>query len=109
MDIAEKRLISDLRPLSSGSIRRTSKYDLPPSRYGEIKYVVSYGLARVPAGLFWAYKIRKDYYWQQKLYRTTALWWSPSLQWTIRQWPEEPGKVSEVGEFNWELLSVSSE
>jgi hypothetical protein len=108
-DVAEKRLISDLWPLRSGSIGRTSKYDLPPSRYGEIDYVVSYGLARVPAGLFWAYKIRKDYYWQNKLYRTTTLWWSPSLKWTILQWPEEPGKVSQVGGFNWELLSVSSE
>ena len=104
----EKKLIADLWPLRSGSIVKASKYDLP-SEYSEIEYVVAYGLARVPAGVFWAYKIRKNYYWQNRLYYITTLWWSPSLKWTIRQWPEEPGKPSQVGGFNWELLSVSSE
>ena len=106
-DLAEKKLIGDLWPLRSGSIEKASKYDLP-LRYSELEYTVSYGLARVPAGLFWAYKIRKDYYWQNNLYHTNTLWWSPSLKWTILQWPEEPGKPSQVGGFNWELLSVSS-
>ena len=107
-DVAEKKLIIDLWPLRGGSTRKTSKYDLP-SKYSEVEYAVAYGLARVPAGLFWVYKIRKDYYWQNNLYHTTTLWWSPSLRWTILQWPEEPGKPSQVGGYNWELLSVSSE
>jgi hypothetical protein len=50
-DVAEKKLISDLWPLRSGSIGKASKYDLP-LKYSEIEYIVSYGLARVPAGLF---------------------------------------------------------
>jgi hypothetical protein len=107
-DVAEKKLITDLWPLRGGSTRKTSKYDLP-SKYSEVEYAVAYGLARVPAGLFWVYKIRKDYYWQNNLYHTTTLWWSPSLRWTILQWPEEPGKASQVGGYNWELLSVSPE
>jgi hypothetical protein len=107
-DVAEKQLIIDLWPLRGGSTRRTSNYDLP-SKYSEVEYAVAYGLARVPAGLFWVYKIRKDYYWQNNLYHTTTLWWSPSLRWTILQWPEEPGRPSQVGGYNWELLSVSSE
>ena len=53
----EEKLIADLWPLRSGSIVKASKYDLP-SEYSEIEYVVTYGLARVPAGVFWAYKIR---------------------------------------------------
>ncbi|KWV59817.1 hypothetical protein AS156_30295 [Bradyrhizobium macuxiense] len=108
-DVAEKQLIRDLWPLRSGTIGKASKYDLPSSSSVEIEYAVSYGFASVPAGLFWAYKIRKEYYWQNKLYHTTTLWWSPSLKWTILQWPEEPGKASRVGGYNWELLSVSSE
>ena len=105
---AEAKLISDLWPLRSGSIGKASKYGLP-LKYGEIEYIVSYGLARVPAGLFWAYKIRKNYYWQNNIYYTNTLWWSPSLKWTILQWPEKPGKPSQVGGYNWELLAVSSE
>jgi hypothetical protein len=108
-DVAEKKLITDLWPLRAGYTGKISKYDLP-SKYSEIEYVVvAYGLACVPAGVFWAYKIRKDYYWQNKLYHTTTLWWSPSLKWTILQWPEEPGKPSQAGGYNWALLSVSSE
>ena len=107
--IAEKKLIADLWPLRTGSTGKISKYDLP-SKYSEIEYaVVAYGLAHVPAGVFWAYKVRKDYYWKNNLYHTTTLWWSPSLRWTILQWPEEPGKPSHVGGYNWELLSASSE
>jgi hypothetical protein len=107
-DVAEKKLIADLWPLRSGSIRKISEYDLP-SQYSEIEYGVTYGLARVPAGLFWAYRIRKDYYWQNNLYHSTTLWWSPSLKWTILQWPEEPGEPSQVGGNNWELMSISAE
>jgi hypothetical protein len=108
-DLAEKKLIADLWPLRVGNTGKASKYDLP-SRFSEVEYgVVAYGLAVVPAGVFLAYKIRKDYYWQNNLYHTTTLWWSPSLKWTILQWPEEPGKPSQVGGYNWELLSVSSE
>lgn len=107
-DVAEKRLITDLWPLRSGSMAKASEYNLP-LKYSEIEYVVAYGLARVPAGLFWAYKIRKNYYWQNNLYYTTTLWWSPSLKWTILQWIEQPGTPSQLGGFNWELLSVSSE
>ena len=107
-DVAEKKLITNLWPLRAGYTGKISKYDLP-SEYSEIEYVVvAYGLARVPAGVFWAYKVRKDYYWQSKLYHTTTLWWSPSLKWTILQWPEEPGKPSQAGGYNWALLSVSS-
>jgi len=107
-DAAEKKLIADLWPLRAGKTGKISTYDLP-SKYSEIEYVVvAYGLACVPAGVFWAYKIRKDYYWQGKLYHTTTLWWSPSLKWNILQWPEEPGKPSRPGGFNWALLSVSS-
>ena len=107
-DVAEKKLITDLWPLRAGATGKISKYDLP-SKYSEIEYVVvAYGLASVPAGVFWAYKIRKDYYWQNKLYHTTTLWWSPSLKWPILQWPEEPGKPARAGGFNWALLSVSS-
>ena len=62
-DVAEKKLIADLWPLRAGHTGKISKYDLP-SKYSEIEYVVvAYGLACVPAGVFWAYKIRKDYYW----------------------------------------------
>jgi hypothetical protein len=108
-DVAEKKLITDLWPLRAGYTGKISTYDLP-SKYSEIEYVVvAYGLARVPAGVFWAYEIRKDYYWENKLYHTTTLWWSPSLKWSILQWPEEPGKPSQAGGYNWALLSASSE
>jgi hypothetical protein len=108
-DVAEKKLITDLWPLRAGYTGKISTYDLP-SKYSEIEYVVvAYGLACVPAGVFWAYEIRKDYYWENKLYHTTTLWWSPSLKWSILQWPEEPGKPSQAGGYNWALLSVSSE
>ena len=107
-DAAEKRLITDLWPLRAGNTKTISEYGIA-SKYSGIEYaVVAYGLARVPAGTFWAYKIRKDYYWQGKLYHTTTLWWSPSLRWVILQWPEEPGKRSRPGGFNWALASVSS-
>jgi hypothetical protein len=107
-DVVEKKLIADLWPLRPDNTGKASKYNLP-SKYSEIEYVVfAYGLARVPAGVFWAYKIRKDYYWQNKLYHTTTLWWSPSLKWTILQWPEESGKPAQAGGYNWALLSVSS-
>jgi hypothetical protein len=107
-DVAEKKLITDLWPLRAGAAGKISKYDLP-SKYSEIEYVVvAYGLAHVPAGVFWAYKVRKDYFWQNNLYHTTTLWWSPSLKWTILQWPEELGKPSQAGGYNWALLSVSS-
>jgi hypothetical protein len=106
-DGAEKKLITDLWPLHAGDSRKASKYALP-MKYGEVEYVVvSYGLAHVPAGLYWAYKVRKDYYWEGKLYHTTMLWWSTSLKWTILQWPEEPGKPAKAGGFNWKLWSVS--
>jgi hypothetical protein len=59
--------------------RKNGKYDLP-SKYSEAEYAVAYGLVRVPAGLFWVYKIRKDYYWQNNLYHTTTLWWSPVIE-----------------------------
>jgi hypothetical protein len=108
-DVAEKKLVTDLWPLRAGARARISQYDLP-SKYSEVEYVVAaYGLARVPAGWFWAYKVRKDYYWQDKLYHTTTLWWSPSLKWSILQWPEQPGKPSRAGGYNWALRSVSSE
>jgi hypothetical protein len=108
-DVAEKKLITDLWPLRGGSAGKASKYDLP-SKDSEIEYaVVAYGLARVPAGVFWAYNVRKNYYWQGKLYHATTLWWSPSLKWSILQWPEEPGKPSRAGGYNWALLSMSSE
>lgn len=108
-DLAERKLIADLWPLRVGKTGKTSKYDLP-SRFSEVEYVVvDYGLAVVPAGVLWAYKVRKDYYWQNRLVHTTTLWWSPKLKWTILQWPEEPGKPSRAGGFNWGLLSVSSE
>jgi hypothetical protein len=108
-DVAEKQLITDLWPLRAGYTGKTSKYDLP-SRFSEIEYVVAaYGVAVVPAGVFWAYKIRKNYYWQNNLCYTTTLWWSPSLRWTILQWPEQPGKPSQTGGYNWGLLSVSSQ
>jgi hypothetical protein len=109
-DAAEKNLITNLWPLRVGYTARIVKND-PPSRFvDEINYaVVAYGLARVPAGLFWIYKIKKDYYRQSIHYYTTTLWWSPTLKWTVMQWPEEPGKISQVGGTNWELLSVSSQ
>jgi len=108
-DAAEKKLVADLWPLRPGHTGKISKYDLP-SKYSEVEYdVVGYGLAFVPAGVFWAYKIRKIYYWQNKLHHTTTLWWSPSLKWTILQWPEEPGKPARAGGYNWALLSVSSQ
>lgn len=107
-DLAEKKLIVDLWPLRVGNIGRASNYNLP-SRFSEVEYAVdAYGLAVVPAGTFWAYKIRKDYYWQNRLIHTTTLWWSPSLKYLILQWPEQPGKVSRAGGFNWGLLSVSA-
>lgn len=106
-DLIEKKLIADLWPLRVGNTSKASDYHLP-SRFSEVKYsVVSYGLAVVPAGKFWAYKIRKDYHWQDKLVYRTTLWWSPVLRWTILQWPEEVGKVSRTGGYNWGLLSVS--
>ncbi|THD49380.1 MAG: hypothetical protein E8A46_20325 [Bradyrhizobium sp.] len=109
-DAAEKNLIANLWPLSVGHTARIAKND-PSSRFvDEIDYtVVAYGLAHVPAGLFWIYKIKKDYYRENILYHTTTLWWSPTLKWTVRQWPEEPGKISQVGGYNWELLSLSSQ
>jgi hypothetical protein len=101
-DAAEKQLITDLWPLRAGDVGTTSKYDLP-SRYGKIEYVVdAYGIAVVPAGPFWAYKIRKNYYWQDSLCYTTTVWWSPALKWVILQWPEQ------AGGYKWGLLSVSS-
>jgi hypothetical protein len=107
-DLAEQKLIADLWPLRVGHLSKASNYNLP-SRFSEVEYAVdAYGLAVVPAGKFWAYKIRKDYYWQNRLIRTTTLWWAPSLKYLILQWPEEPGKVSRAGGFNWGLLSVSS-
>ena len=107
-DVAEKKLITDLWPLRAGGTGTISGYGIP-SKYSGIEYaVVAYGLARVPAGLFWAYKVRKDYYWQGKLYHTTTVWWSPSLRWVILQWPEEPGTPSRPRGFNWALLSVSA-
>ncbi|QPF87553.1 hypothetical protein IC762_15230 [Bradyrhizobium genosp. L] len=107
-DAAEKRLITDLWPLRAGKAGTISKYDIP-SKYSGLEYsVVAYGLARVPAGVFWAYKVRKEYYWQGRLYHTTTLWWAPSLRWVILQWPEEPGKIARPGGLNWALLSVSA-
>ena len=106
-DLAEKKLIADLWPLRVGHTNKATNYDLP-SRFSEVEYVVeAYGLAVVPAGKFWAYKIRKNYYWQNRLVHVTTLWWSPELKWTILQWPEEPGKPSRAGGYNWGLLSVS--
>ena len=108
-DLAERRLIADLWPLRVGNTGKTSKYALP-SRFSEVEYVVvDYGLAVVPSGAIWAYRIRKDYYWQNRLVHTTTLWWSPKLKWTILQWPEQPGKPSRAGGYNWGLLSVSSQ
>jgi hypothetical protein len=107
-NVVEKKLITELWPLRGGAVVKASKYGLPTD-YSEIEYVVTYGLARVPAGLFWAYKIREDYYFQNSLYYSTTLWWSPSLKWSILQWPEWPGKPAHFGGFNWELMSVSSE
>jgi hypothetical protein len=108
-DMAEKKLIADLWPLRVGNTGKASNYNLP-SRFGEVIYTVdAYGLAVVPAGAFWAYEIRKKYYWQNKLIATTTLWWSPSLQYLILQWPEKPGVVSRAGGFNWGLLSVASQ
>jgi hypothetical protein len=106
-DVAEKALITDLWPLRAGYTGKASKYNLP-SRFSEIEYVVTYGLAVVPAGVFWAYKIRKNYYWENNLYYTTTLWWSSSLKWTILQWPEQLGRPSKAGGLNWGLLSVAS-
>lgn len=108
-DAAEKKLIAELWPLRAGDTRSISK-ELP-SRYGDLKYtVVAYGVAHVPAGLFWAYKIRKDYYThaQHVLYHSTTLWWSPSLKWSLLQWIEKPGKPSQAGGLNWKLVSVTS-
>jgi hypothetical protein len=42
-------------------------------------------------------------HWQNNLYHTTTLWWSPSLKWSILQWLEEPGKPSQAGGYNWAL------
>jgi len=106
-DVAEKALITDIWPLRPGYTGKASKYNLP-SRFSEIEYVVTYGLAVVPAGMFWAYKIRKTYYWENSLCYTTTLWWSSSLKWTILQWPEQPGRPSQAGGLNWGLLSVAS-
>jgi hypothetical protein len=108
-DLAEKKLITDLWPLRVGNKAKASSYNLP-SRFGEVIYTVdAYGLAVVPAGAFWAYKIRKDYYWQNRLISTTTLWWSRSLKYLILQWPEKPGEVSRAGGYNWGLLAVSSQ
>ena len=107
-DAAEKKLVTDIWPLRAGNSRKASNYGLP-MKFGEVEYTVAaYGLAHVPAGLFWAYKVRKDFYWEDKLYHTTTLWWSPSLKWTILQWPEEPGKPAKAGGYNWKLWSVAS-
>jgi hypothetical protein len=106
-DDAEKALITGLWPLRPGYTGKASDYNLP-SRFSEIEYMVTYGLAVVPAGVFWVYKIRKNYYWQNSLCYTTTLWWSPLLKWTILQWPEQPGRPSRTGGLNWGLVSVSS-
>ena len=107
-DLAEQKLITDLWPLRVGNSNKASHYDLP-SRFSEVEYTVdAYGLAVVPAGKFWAYKIRKDYYWLNRVVHTTTLWWAPSLKYVILQWPEQPGKISRAGGYNWGLLSVSS-
>ena len=93
-DLAEKKLAGDLWPLRVGHARKASAYGLP-SRFSEVEYTVdAYGLAVVPAGVHWAYKIRKDYYWQNKLIFTTTLWWSRSLRWTILQWIGATGNYS---------------
>jgi hypothetical protein len=108
-DMAERKLIADLWPLRVGKTAKASSYNLP-SRFSEVEYTVdAYGLAVVPAGKFWAYKIRKEYYWQDRLVHTTTLWWSPALKYLILQWPEDPGKVSRAGGYNWGLLSVSTQ
>jgi hypothetical protein len=108
-DAAEKQVITDLWPLRVGTTSKSSSYDLP-SRFSEIDYVVvAYGIAVVPAGVFRAYKIRKNYYCENSLAYTTTLWWSPSLKWVILQWPEQTGMPSRAGGFNWGLLSVSSQ
>jgi hypothetical protein len=107
-DVAEGKIITDLWPLRPGESRKASAYGLP-MKFSEVEYsVVAYGVAHVPAGLFWAYKVRKDFYWEGKLFHTTTLWWSPSLKWVILQWPEEPGKPAKSGGYNWKLLSVSA-
>jgi hypothetical protein len=102
-DAAEKAVITGLWPLRAGTTSESSKYDLP-SRFSEIDYVVDgYGVAVVPAGAFWAYQIKKNYYCQGSLCYTTTLWWSPALKWVILQWPYHPGG------YKWGLLSVSSQ
>ncbi|MGJ4941828.1 hypothetical protein ACQR1W_14730 [Bradyrhizobium sp. HKCCYLS1011] len=107
-DLAQKQLIANIWPLRTGYSESVSKYG-SPWEYSEIKYeVVEFGLAVVPAGMYWAFNIRKTYYWQGRLAYTTTLWWSPALKWTIRQWPEEPGKIARTGGFNWSLVSVST-
>jgi hypothetical protein len=107
-DAGEKQLIAEIWPLRAGHVEQASKYG-PPSKYSDIEYaVVAYGAAVVPAGVFWAYKIKKNYYWQNELAYTTTLWWSPSLKWTILQWPEEVGKPARTGGNNWGLVSVST-
>lgn len=108
-DVAQKQLLANIWPLRIGHSDRVSKYG-QPWQYSEIEYeVVAYGLAVVPAGLYRAFKIRKTYFWQGRLNYTTTLWWSPALKWTIRQWPEEPGKPARTGGFNWSLVAVSTQ
>lgn len=105
-DSAEKKLISGLWPLRVGNSGNATNL---PSGFSKIEYVVAgYGLAVVPAGAMWAYRIRKDYYWHDRLVYTTARWWSPSLKWTILQWTEEFGQPSRAGGYNWGLLSVAA-
>ena len=109
-DATEKNLITNMWPIRVGYAGRIAKSDPSAKFLDEVSYsVAGYGMARVPAGLFWVYKIKKEYFRQNSLYHTTTLWWSPELKWTIRQWPEERGKISQVGGYNWELLSISSE
>ena len=101
-DAAEKQVITDLWPLRARTTSKSSNHDLS-SQYSEIDYVVvAYGIAVVPAGPFWAYKIRKNYYGPNGLCYTATVWWSPSLKWVILQWPEW------ASGYKWGLLSVSS-
>jgi hypothetical protein len=104
-DPTERKMITELWPLRGDTIGTTSSTD--PKKF-RIEYSISYGLASVPAGLFWVYKVRNDYYWQDAPYYTRTLWWSPSLKWSIAQrmqdWTNSPDFVG----YNWALLSVSS-
>jgi hypothetical protein len=104
-NVKERKLVIQLWPLRVGRSAEWTNNN-QKEEWDSIRFIVKdYRLSRVPAGLFWAYKIEKTYSRGYRDYLTT-LWWSPGLKWTIRQWPEEAGTPSIVGGYNWDLLDI---